>query len=72
MKLVSTTLQGVEEFLATGDNGLGAVDIVTGDEEASDEAEQEADEEDDDHGEGRTSTLTSGPRLAGVCGASNP
>jgi len=70
MKLVSTTLEGVEEFLATGHNGLGAGDVVTGDEETDEEADGECEEM--GHGFGMTSTRTRGPRSAGVCGVSKP
>ena len=45
MKTVSTALERVEEFLATGDDGLGAVYVIASDEKSGDKAKGDADEE---------------------------
>jgi hypothetical protein len=45
--------------------------VLAEDESTGDEADDEG-EEVGNHGEGRSSTLTRGPRSTGVCGESKP
>ena len=62
-------LEGVEGLAAFGFELGGFASVLTEDESTGDEADEEGEEV--GHGFGMISTLTRGPRSAGVCGSAN-
>ena len=66
----SLALEGVEGLAAFGFQLGGFASVLTEDESTGDEADEEGEEV--GHGFGMISTLTSGPRSAGVWGVSKP
>ena len=65
----SLALEGVEGLAAFGFELGGFAGVLAEDESTGDEADEEGEEV--GHGFGMSSTLTRGPRSAGVCGVAN-